>query len=106
MRKLAINGIGCTFTALILVLTVTLKFDQGGWVTVAMTGGMVAICMIVQAHYEYVRKAIQRVFGQHFRTVVFVGVGEVDSALLKGPEEVRTLEQQVADDMVEYCRFA
>ncbi len=153
IRKLAINGIGCTFTALILVLTVTLKFDQGGWVTVAMTGGMVAICMIVHAHYEYVRKAIeqleadvlpeifaadekapadrdpaaptavllvngfnglglatlttiQRLFGQHFRNVVFVGVGEVDSALMKGPEEVRLLEQQVADDMVEYCRFA
>jgi hypothetical protein len=26
--------------------------------------------------------------------------------LLKGPEEVRQLEQQVADDMVEYCRLA
>ncbi len=153
LRKLAINGVGCTFTALILVLTITLKFDQGGWVTVVMTGGMVAICLSVRAHYERVRKAIeqleadvlpeifaaaekapaardpeaptavllvngfnglglatlttiQRLFDNQFRNVVFIGVGEVDSALLKGPDELQHLEQQLADDMVEYCRFA
>ena len=49
---------------------------------------------------------IQRLFGNQFRNVVFVGVAEVDSAQLKGPEEVQRLEQQVADDLVEYCRFA
>ena len=152
-HKLLINGIGCMFTGLILIVTVTLKFDEGGWVTVVMTGGMVAACMIVRAHYERVRKAIeqleadvlpeifaaaekapaerdpqaptaallvngfnglglatlttvQRLFGGQFRNVVFVGVGEVDSALLKGPDEVRHLEQQIADDMIEYCHFA
>ena len=49
---------------------------------------------------------VQRLFGGQFRNIVFVGVGEVDSALLKGPDEVRHLEQQIADDMVEYCHFA
>lgn len=153
LHKMSINGVGCTFTALILVLTITLKFDQGGWVTVAMTGGLVAICISVRAHYERVRKAIeqleadilpeifaakekapaprdpdaptavllvngfnglglatlttiQRLFDNQFHNVVFIGVGEVDSALLKGPDELRQLEQQMADDMVEYCRFA
>jgi hypothetical protein len=153
LHKLAINGIGCIFTGLILVVTVTLKFDEGGWVTVVMTGGLVAVCMIVRAHYQRVRTAIeqleadvlpeifsavgkkaaardpeaptavllvngfnglglatlttvQRLFGEQFHNVVFIGIGEIDSALLKGPEEVRALEQQIADDMVEYCRFA
>jgi amino acid transporter len=153
LHKLSINGIGCTFTGIILIVTVTLKFDQGGWVTVVMTGGMVSICMIVRAHYQRVRAAIeqleadvlpeifaaaekapaerdpeaptavllvsgfnglglatlttvQRLFGQQFHNMVFIGVGEIDSALLKGPDEVRALEQQIADDMVEYCRFA
>lgn len=153
LHKLLINGIGCTFTGLILVLTVTLKFDQGGWVTVLMTGALVAICMVVHSHYQHVRKAIeqleadilpeifaaaekapaerdpeaptavllvngfnglglatlttvQRLFGSQFHNIVFIGVGEIDSALLKGPEEVKHLEQQIADDMVEYCRFA
>ncbi len=43
-RKLFINGVGCAFTALILMLTITLKFDEGGWVTIAITGGLVALC--------------------------------------------------------------
>ena len=153
LHKLLINGVGCTFTGLILVLTVTLKFDQGGWVTVVMTGALVAVCVIVHTHYQRVQKAIeqleadvlpeifaaaekapaerdpdaptavllvngfnglglatlttmQRLFGGQFHNVVFIGVGEIDSALLKGPEEVKHLEQQIADDMVEYCRFA
>jgi amino acid transporter len=152
-RKLTINGIGCSFTGLILILTVTLKFDEGGWVTILMTGGMIAICYAVRMHYNRVQRAIaqleadilpeifaadekppverdpdaptaailvsgfnglglatlttiQRLFRNQFRNVVFVGVAEVDSAQLKGPEEVRHLEQQVADDLVEYCHFA
>jgi hypothetical protein len=153
LHKMLINGVGCTFTGLILVLTITLKFDQGGWVTVVMTGALVALCVIVHSHYQRVQKAIeqleadvlpeifaaaekapaerdpdaptavllvngfnglglatlttvQRLFGAQFHNVVFIGVGEIDSALLKGPEEVKHLEQQIADDMVEYCRFA
>lgn len=151
--KMAINGVGTTFTALILVLTTTLKFYEGGWVTVVMTSGLIALCVFVHRHYDAVHKAIeqleadvlpeifaaaekepaqrdpnaptavllvngfnglglatlttiQRLFNEQFRNVVFISVGEVDSALMKGPEEVRHLEQEVADDLVEYCRFA
>lgn len=152
-RKLLINGVGCSFTGLILVLTVTLKFYEGGWVTVVMTGGLIGVCYAVRHHYNRVRQAIaqleadilpeifaaaekppaqrdptaptavilvsgfnglglatlttiQRLFGEQFRNVVFVGVAEVDSAQLKGPAEVHRLEQQVAEDLAEYCRFA
>jgi amino acid transporter len=152
-RRLAVNGIGCLFTASILILTVTLKFDEGGWVTVAMTGGVIAACYLVRRHYRLVGKAIEqleadilprifsvpgkkpaprdstaptaallvngfnglglatlttlpRLFDGHFNNVVFVSVGEVDSALLKGPEDVERLEKEVADDLDEYCRLA
>ncbi|MBV8054269.1 MAG: APC family permease [Deltaproteobacteria bacterium] len=152
-RKLAVNGIGCTFTALILMVTVTLKFYEGGWVTVLMTGGLVVVCYLVRRHYIEVGKAVEqlevdilpeiyaaaekqppardpqaptavllvggfnglglatltaipRLFNGQFRNLVFIGVGEVDSALLKGPEEVQALEQSVADDLLEYCRLA
>src|SRR5579885_3353908 len=57
-RKLAINGVGCSFTGLILVLTVTLKFYDGVGVTVAMTGGLIAVCFAVRRHYDRVRQAI------------------------------------------------
>jgi amino acid transporter len=133
MRKLLVNGVGCVFTALILLLTVTLKFDQGGWITVVITGGVIAACFTVRRHYERVFKAIERLeadilpeiyaaeekappvrdttaptavvlvngfnglglatlmsiarlFKGPFQNLVFVSVGEIDSALLKGPE--------------------
>ncbi|HKV54053.1 MAG TPA: APC family permease [Candidatus Binataceae bacterium] len=152
-RKMAINGVGCAFTALILVLTVTLKFYDGGWVTVVMTGGLVTLCYLVRSHYRRVGKAVEqleadilpeifaaaekeppqrdpeaptavllvngfnglglatltaipRLFETQFRNIVFISVGEIDSALLKGPDEVKALEQQVSDDLLEYCRFA
>src|SRR5207245_5055511 len=58
IRKLAVNGIGCLFTAVILMLTVTLKFQEGGWVTVAITGAVIAACYSVRRHYDRVAKAI------------------------------------------------
>jgi amino acid transporter len=152
-RKLLINGVGCVFTALILMLTITLKFDEGGWVTIAITGGLVALCYGVRHHYRYVALVIEqleadilpeifaakesppekydptaptavllvngfnglglatlltlrRLFRDQYRNVIFVGVGEVESSRMKGPEEVKQLEQQVADDLSEYCRLA
>jgi amino acid transporter len=153
MRKLLVNGVGCIFTALILLLTLTLKFDQGGWVTIAMTGAVIASCYLVRRHYENVAKAIEqleveilphlfrpsakappkrdpaaatavllvngfnglglatfttlaRLFDNQFHNVVFVSVGEIDSAIINGPEDVQRLEADVADDVLEYCKLA
>jgi amino acid transporter len=153
MRKLAVNGVGCIFTALILVVTVSLKFDEGGWVTIAMTGGVVLVCYTVRRHYAKVSRAIDqleveilpqifnatakkapprdlgaptaallvngfnglglatltilpRLFDGQFKNVVFISVGEVDSGLLRTPEEVQQLESKVADDLSEYCQLA
>jgi hypothetical protein len=153
MRKLGVNGIGCIFTAGILALTVTLKFDQGGWVTLLMTGAVIAACCVVRNHYERVARGIEQLeadilpqlfgaaakepgprdanaptavllvngfnglglatltslaqlFENQFRNVVFVSVGEIDAALIKGPEELARLEAQLDDDLLEYCRLA
>ncbi len=58
--KLMVNGTGCIFTALILCLTVTLKFDEGGWITIAITGGVILACYLVRSHYNSVSKVIQQ----------------------------------------------
>ena len=151
-RKLFINGLGCLFTGAILIITTTLKFWDGGWITVLMTGGLIAFCLLVQEHYARVTRAVERLevelvpqlfaadqkpkqefdpnaptavllvsgfnglglatiislprlFGNQFRNVVFVSVGEVDSGLFKSHEEVEALEQSLVDDLEEYCKF-
>jgi amino acid transporter len=59
-RKLLVNGVGCIFTALILLLTVTLKFDEGGWVTIAITGAVIIGCYVVRRHYQLVGRAVEQ----------------------------------------------
>ncbi|HYA36511.1 MAG TPA: APC family permease, partial [Candidatus Binataceae bacterium] len=57
LRKLAVNGIGCLFTFSILALTLTLKFWEGGWVTIAITGVIIWLCLQVRRHYARIQAA-------------------------------------------------
>ena len=50
--------------------------------------------------------AVTQLFKDEFHNVVFIGVGEVDAALLKGHEEVHELENRMSEDLNEYCQFA
>ena len=50
--------------------------------------------------------SLMKLFGDQFRNVVFVSVGEVDSALFKSHRELETLERSLADDLQEYAQFA
>ncbi|HZR84443.1 MAG TPA: APC family permease [Candidatus Binatia bacterium] len=59
-RKLAVNGLGLVLTSSILCATVTLKFAAGGWLTVAMTTGFVAVCLWIRRHYDSARRAVGR----------------------------------------------
>jgi amino acid transporter len=57
-HKLAINGTGMILSVAILVVTVSLKFFQGGWLTVVITGGFVLVAFLVRRHYRRVGYAI------------------------------------------------
>jgi hypothetical protein len=50
--RLAINGGGMLLSFGILVATVTLKFFQGGWLTVLVTGAAVGVAFLVRRHYR------------------------------------------------------
>jgi len=60
VRKLVVNGVGLSFTAMILVVTLVLKFGAGGWVTSLMTGATIALCLVVRRHYAGVLTAVRR----------------------------------------------
>jgi amino acid transporter len=44
----------------ILVVTVLEKFTEGGWITIAVTASVVAVCFAIKGHYNLVVKAIRR----------------------------------------------
>jgi len=51
-RRLLVNGTGMLVSAAILIVTVSLKFFQGGWVTVVVTGGVVLVAVLIRRHYR------------------------------------------------------
>jgi amino acid transporter len=59
-RRFAINGFGLLLTSAILLVTVALKFREGGWVTVVITGSFVALCLAVRQHYGSVSLLMKR----------------------------------------------
>jgi amino acid transporter len=59
--KLSINGLGLILSAFILVSMVTLKFDEGGWVTLLITGTLIVISMLVRRHYEHVGRQLRQI---------------------------------------------
>jgi len=52
LKKLSINGIGLILTTFILLTLSVLKFFEGGWMTLAVTGALVGLALLVKRHYN------------------------------------------------------
>jgi amino acid transporter len=59
-RRLAINGLGLCLTSAILVVTLTLKFREGGWVTALITSALIGTCVWIRRHYERTSGYLER----------------------------------------------
>jgi len=59
-KKLFINGVGMTLTLFILLTVTILKFFDGGWITLLLTGSLVTIAMLTQRHYRNTYKLLHR----------------------------------------------
>ena len=58
-HKILINGIGLILTLFILISVTIIKFTDGGWITLFITGSL-AICMIlIKNNYMYIRKLVR-----------------------------------------------
>jgi len=59
VQGLAINSAGLLVALGILILTSVIKFMDGGWVTIALTGVFVGVCMFIRRHYHQTAKALK-----------------------------------------------
>jgi len=57
---LAMNGVGCTLTVSILCSTVYMKFPEGGWITLLITGSFIAMSFLVRRHYGQSQENMRR----------------------------------------------
>ena len=151
-RGLLVHGVALALCAGILAGVLYEKFEIGGWVTVAVTGAVVALCLAVRRHYDRVREgfrrldevmsglpathegepkplerkaptavlmvggygglgihallSVQRLFPGHFRNFVFVSVGVIDAAAMKGVDEVDRVRERTEASLRTYVELA
>ena len=59
-RKLCVNGFGLLLTSGILISLCVVKFSEGGWVTLFVTGILVAVAFWVKSHYKQTQHQLQQ----------------------------------------------
>ena len=138
--------------ATILAVTTWEKFEEGGWITLVVTGTFVLVCMLIRMHYRTVQAKmdqlgaelgvlpdtpapllpppdpsqptagvlvnawgglgvhtvlnIYRAFPGHFKGVVFVSIGVVDSGGFKGEGAVEALAASTQATLDRYVELA
>jgi hypothetical protein len=60
IRKLAVNGFGLVLTTSILISLTLVKFNEGGWATLLVTGILVFAAFAIKRHYVGVRTQLNR----------------------------------------------
>jgi len=60
-RTLAINGIGFILTSFILVSVTIIKFTEGGWITLVITGLFILLAINIKRHYYTTTKRFMKV---------------------------------------------
>jgi len=66
-KKLAVNGVGLVFTVFILVSMIVLKFGEGGWITLFVTGSLMLVAAAIRRFYRRTQKQLS-----HLDTLVQV----------------------------------
>jgi len=84
-RKLAINGIGLILTSFILISVIILKFKQGGWVTLVITGLLVLLAVNIKRHYFKTAVKLQKLRLGAFK--------EMETLIGQRPCEDRTIKK-------------
>jgi amino acid transporter len=151
-RGLATHGVAFVLCFGILLGIVYEKLGAGGWITLLVTGAVVAFCAWVRRHYREVRLGlarldevlgalsatgaaaprsidpkgatavmlvgsyaglgvhalltVHRIFPGVFKNVVFVSVGVIDSAAMKGVEEVERVRRRTDESVQRYAELA
>jgi amino acid transporter len=59
-RKLAVSAVGLVLCTFILVSVVIVKFTEGGWITLLITGALICCVILVKRHYKHTAQLLRR----------------------------------------------
>lgn len=60
LGNMFVNGTGLIMTTFILISVICIKFHEGGWVTLFVTGALIFLCVMVKNNYERANKMIRQ----------------------------------------------
>jgi len=152
LRRSLTFALGFVLCVAILAIAILERFTRGGWVTLVVTGTLVALCFVIRRHYRTTyaklgqlydelktvppapREALPplepkaataavlvasfgglgihttlnifRFFPNHFKNLVFLSVGVVDSGGFKGEGAVEELRRQTEASLARYVELA
>ena len=61
LRRLLLSLLGLIVTASILAVLVIEKFGTGGWITIVITGLVIALCLAIRWHYDETREQLRKI---------------------------------------------
>jgi K+ transporter len=153
VRHFMLSALGLVVTSTVLVITLIEKFTEGGWLTVLVTGAVIALCFFIKRHYSDTHAQlaredslfagdppalseeaallkpdpaqptaillvgkhrgasmhallwVNRLFPGHFKSIVFLAVGEVDAKSYEGEENLQRLQQTISASLAYYVGF-
>jgi amino acid transporter len=83
-KKATINGIGLLLTAFILISVVSIKFFEGGWMTLLVTGTLAFIAIGVKRHYKLTGKLLKKI--DDFIIIATAPDGEKTTGIVQDPD--------------------
>ncbi|HEX4128989.1 MAG TPA: APC family permease [Pirellulales bacterium] len=151
-RRLALFALGAVMCLAILAITLQVKFREGGWVTLGVTGALICVCFAINWHYKNIVARLRRLdatlsgipsYGKpnltapnpndataailvggygglgvhtllnavrfapgHFKNLIFVSAGVVDSGNFKGAGAVEDLRRHCESSLDRYVDLA
>jgi hypothetical protein len=63
-RRWTLFLVGLVLCVTILIVTVVEKFEEGGWITVSVTGGLTLLCFLIRRHYRGVGARLAQLFAE------------------------------------------
>jgi hypothetical protein len=63
-RRVVLFGAGLALCSTVLVITMYEKFAEGGWVTIAVTVLLIALCLIIKHHYRANESRTRQLFDE------------------------------------------
>ena len=64
LGRLVLSGLGLSVALGILFVTLVAKFNEGGWITVLITGLVVSLCLLIRRHYTETRQKLYQLLAE------------------------------------------